>query len=454
MHCTDTTRQTYKASRLGMEVYEDVKLVDVQVFTHPVFGNIVKAFPVTVNEEFAEVREVKMKRYELNSHQSSVQITVSDRKLSVQQGTTTQTAFYTADVISYGDYYSFGMLKPGRHGNSDSYRYSLQSKEKDDEWAGEGNSIDFGARMYDPRLGRWRSMDRLAHAYPSLSPYCFVGNTPIMAIDPDGERIIFVNGYNNQRSWWPGTGQNKRDYWSENFIEGARKYFGETSENYQFVDGRGKHNSSGSSRYTAGYEYAKANLTILTDGMAKGETIKIVSHSMGAAYSEGMIQFLQEKGFNVEKVVHFSPSDGDDFKANKEPNTIQLTLENDPVLLYKDFLNAGVHDVANVDMSGIVNTPENFWKDFIDNHTRTRTDPLVWNMVRDLETITFEQKYPYFPRTAGPSYNFTVPDQKGFIYESRNNRHGTEFNVVKKGRASYETVPPPYRSRKLYIKKD
>jgi hypothetical protein len=64
-----------------------------------------------------------MKRYELNSHQSSVHITVSDRKLSVQQGTTTQTAFYTADVISYGDYYSFGMQKPGRFGDNNQVLY-------------------------------------------------------------------------------------------------------------------------------------------------------------------------------------------------------------------------------------------------------------------------------------------------------------------------------------------
>ncbi len=115
MHRTGL-RQTYGASRLGMETYENVVLADVQVFTHPVFGTFITAFPVTVNDEFAEQRVLKMKRYELNSHQASVHITVSDRKLSVQQGTTTQTAFYTPDVVFYGDYYSAGMLKNGRHG--------------------------------------------------------------------------------------------------------------------------------------------------------------------------------------------------------------------------------------------------------------------------------------------------------------------------------------------------
>jgi RHS repeat-associated protein len=87
------------------------------------------------------------------------------------------------------DYFTGGMLMPGRSGNSDSYRYGLQGKEKDNEWAGDGNSVDFGARMYDPRLGRWRSMDAYASKYPELSPYCFVANSPLMYLDPDGNDI-------------------------------------------------------------------------------------------------------------------------------------------------------------------------------------------------------------------------------------------------------------------------
>lgn len=54
---------------------------------------------------------------------------------------------------------------------------------------GIGNSIGFGARMHDTRLGRWMSVDPLAQKYPSLSPYNFVGNSPIIALDPDGKEI-------------------------------------------------------------------------------------------------------------------------------------------------------------------------------------------------------------------------------------------------------------------------
>jgi RHS repeat-associated protein len=61
----------------------------------------------------------------------------------------------------------------------------------DNEAKGEGNSYDFGARMYDPRIGRWLTIDPFAAKYPNISPYVFVGNMPIIASDPNGKEIIF-----------------------------------------------------------------------------------------------------------------------------------------------------------------------------------------------------------------------------------------------------------------------
>ena len=80
------------------------------------------------------------------------------------------------------------MLVPNRHGSSNSYRYGFNGKEKDDELKGIGNSYDFGARMLDPRVGRWFARDPLSQKYPYDSPYMFSGNSPISMMDPDGER--------------------------------------------------------------------------------------------------------------------------------------------------------------------------------------------------------------------------------------------------------------------------
>jgi RHS repeat-associated protein len=103
---------------------------------------------------------------------------------------------------------------PSRSFSASSYKYGFNGKEKDDEVKGGGNSVDFGARIYDSRLGRWLSIDPMSKKYSSYSPYAFAKNNPITNKDYDGKDI--VPSYNlhmdvNERLGIPNTPQRDSD---------------------------------------------------------------------------------------------------------------------------------------------------------------------------------------------------------------------------------------------------
>lgn len=54
------------------------------------------------------------------------------------------------------------------------------------------NVLVYGARMMDPTIGRFVRVDPKADLYVSLNPYNYVGNNPLIRIDPTGEYIIIL----------------------------------------------------------------------------------------------------------------------------------------------------------------------------------------------------------------------------------------------------------------------
>ncbi len=58
--------------------------------------------------------------------------------------------------------------------------------EVDNEVSGNGNSYTTQFRQYDPRLGRWKSLDPLMSMFPHMSPYVAFDNNPIIYSDPNG----------------------------------------------------------------------------------------------------------------------------------------------------------------------------------------------------------------------------------------------------------------------------
>jgi RHS repeat-associated protein len=66
--------------------------------------------------------------------------------------------------------------------------YKFNGKELDEETG----LYYYGARYYDPKVSIWLSVDPKAEKYYSLSPYVYVADNPVNAIDPTGEEIIFI----------------------------------------------------------------------------------------------------------------------------------------------------------------------------------------------------------------------------------------------------------------------
>ena len=75
---------------------------------------------------------------------------------------------------------------PERNYQSSSCRFGFNGKEKDNEVSGNGNQYDYGFRIYNPRLGRFLSVDPLFKGFAMFTPYQFSAGNPIEFFDLDG----------------------------------------------------------------------------------------------------------------------------------------------------------------------------------------------------------------------------------------------------------------------------
>ncbi|WP_413667267.1 RHS repeat-associated core domain-containing protein [Mucilaginibacter sp. Mucisp86] len=132
------------------------------------------------------------KEYELDNHLGNVMASVTDKRLQHQNGTSVD--YFLADVATAQDYYAFGSLMPDRtyaNPNNSYYRYGFNGKENDNDIGkGTGNQQDYGMRIYDPRVGKFLSVDPLTAKYPELTPYQFASNSPTKFIDLDGKEAV------------------------------------------------------------------------------------------------------------------------------------------------------------------------------------------------------------------------------------------------------------------------
>ncbi|MGM0479664.1 MAG: RHS repeat-associated core domain-containing protein [Bacteroidota bacterium] len=108
------------------------------------------------------------------------------------------------------------------------YRHLFNGMESDNEVSGNGNSYTTQFRQYDPRLGRWKSLDPLMAKYPNQSPYAAFNNNPVYFVDPlglegdppaglpeDAEDGSVHEAENGNKYEWIGGEGDEKGFWLE-----------------------------------------------------------------------------------------------------------------------------------------------------------------------------------------------------------------------------------------------
>ncbi|MGL5234450.1 MAG: RHS repeat-associated core domain-containing protein, partial [Empedobacter falsenii] len=106
----------------------------------------------------------------------------------------------TLKVLEENNYYPFGLKHSGYNNTNlanTNYKYKYNGKELQEEF--NINLYDYGARNYDPAIGRWFNIDPMADEFENFSPYNYVLNNPIRMTDPNGMAPddIIIRGQNN-----------------------------------------------------------------------------------------------------------------------------------------------------------------------------------------------------------------------------------------------------------------
>jgi RHS repeat-associated protein len=98
---------------------------------------------------------------------------------------------YNSDKMMYVKEDAILKIKLSPNNITTSYNYKYNGKELQDELG--LNMYDYGARNYDPAIGRWMNIDPKAEKYYNISSYVYVADNPIFYIDQDGKEIIVAN---------------------------------------------------------------------------------------------------------------------------------------------------------------------------------------------------------------------------------------------------------------------
>ncbi len=150
----------------------------------------------------------------------------------------------TSEIDQVSDYYPFGLRQEPIQdlGSTNKYLYNGKELQNGTEW------LDYGARMYDPALGRWQVQDPRSEDFYSINPYSYAANNPILVIDPAGDTIVIsyqdadgntqTHTFNSNYKVQDGDAQFIKDFYAAyNYLSenGAAGVIDELAETSKFI---------------------------------------------------------------------------------------------------------------------------------------------------------------------------------------------------------------------------
>ena len=328
-------------------------------------------------------RKIGDKQYSIKDHLGNVRVTFADKKIPANGQLL---GFYT-ETQSVSTYYPFGWEIEPLSWAFESFKFGFNGKIKDEQIA--GGALDYGARIYSSKIGRWLSTDPLFMKYPSLSSYNYVANNPINAVDPDGRRIYFVGGAGNDQGGWNYIKRFFRIF-TKKGIKGFKRLdvshddpaklkaggtpFGDISFTVSFNSDRyykGTYERHGVKVKKTDRMIKKAVNKIIEDitknSLAKGEQLNLSGYSYGSVLQAHVALELADKGYKVDNLILIgSPVSKNSLlykeilkyqKAGKIGNIHRYDIEGDKLSNPTGFMGLIKGAIQNSDPEGIGKGP-------------------------------------------------------------------------------------------------
>ncbi|EID73664.1 hypothetical protein W5A_10487 [Imtechella halotolerans K1] len=239
----------------------------------------------------------------------------------------------TPGLKGASDYYPGRMAMPGRNVVGD-YRYNYQGQELDQETG----KVAFEARLYDPRINRWLTVDP-AHEF--FSPYMAMGNNWVSVIDPDGRCTTCPDNAK------PGDTFNHPELGTVTFTESGG-----------WTDGNGASILDDVVVFSVGKD---ATVKVLTETDGIGHTYIQIGNNIvfsNGRYNGSDSPSMGAYGLTGDNVlIKKTGQEAQDFlsdRTNKYPTTIQTVNNVNASEVYKNLNNRYNNGASNPNGTGVI----------------------------------------------------------------------------------------------------